>query len=372
MKLSSSKSKQVLEVNVDAVAALIAGAQKENGEIPWADGDKTDPWDHVEAAMGLTTGGYFSEARRAFSWLKENQLEDGSWYAAYRNGEPHDMTHDSNMSSYIAVGLFHYFLITGDRVFLKQMWETINAGIEFALSLQASEGEIHWAKSPEGIADPMALLTGSSSVYMSLKCALAISGLLGFKKPAWKEALYKLGNVIRYKPHLFNIAKFRFSMDWFYPVLSGALTGDQAQRRINKYWKKFIVKDQGVLCVSDQPWITMAETSELCLTLSAMGNHELAAIVFSWIQNRTFEDGTYWCGYTYPDIVIWPEEKITWTNAVVLMAADALYELTPASKLFNHRFWESSDFSKYVKLDETEKPVFKQPGHMQTENAHRT
>jgi hypothetical protein len=37
-------------------------------------------------------------------------------------------------------------------------------------------------------------------------------------------------------------------------------------------------------------------------------------------------------------MVLWPEEKITWTNAVVLMAADALYDLTPAGRLFSHQF----------------------------------
>jgi hypothetical protein len=35
----------------------------------------------------------------------------------------------------------------------------------------------------------------------------------------------------------------------------------------------------------------------------------------------------------------WPAEKTTWTNAVVLMAADALYELTPAGRLFSHAYW---------------------------------
>lgn len=351
MKLNLSKITQELVVDIDAVAELIVKTQRENGEIPWADGDKTDPWDHVEAAMGLTIGGYYEESRKAFVWLKENQLEDGSWYAAYRNGKPEDLTRDANMSSYIAVGLLHYYLITHDKTFLLDMWPTVKAGMEFALGLQAPEGEIHWAKSPEGVVDPIALLTGSSSVYMSLKCALVISGLLGLNMVAWKKALVKLANAIQNKPHVFNMTKARFSMDWFYPVLSGALTGDAAQRRIEKYWKKFIVKDHGVLCVSDQPWVTMAETSELCLALSAMGNDNLAGIVFNWIQNRTFDDNTFWCGYTHPNIIVWPEEKMTWTNAVVLMAADAIYELTPAGKLFNHEFWESSEFSNFIRID---------------------
>jgi hypothetical protein len=40
-------------------------------------------------------------------------------------------------------------------------------------------------------------------------------------------------------------------------------------------------------------------------------------------------------------MTVWPEEKITWTNAVVLLAADALFDLTPAGRIFNHRFWRS-------------------------------
>ena len=97
-------------------------------------------------------------------------------------------------------------------------------------------------------------------------------------------------------------------------------------------------------CVSDEPWVTLAETSELALALAAIDNLDLAAIVFNWISDRKFEDGTYWCGYTVPDIIVWPEEKITWSNAVVLMAADALYQLSPASHLFSHRFWKSIPF----------------------------
>jgi len=338
---SSTGIKQNIDFEIDAASTLIVETQKADGEIPWSTGEKTDPWDHVEAAMGLNIGGFFSESRKAFLWMADKQLPDGSWYASYFDGEPEDLTHDTNMSAYIAVGLFHYYLITGDLHFIKQMWHTMKAAVEFSISLQTPGGEIHWAKSPEGVVEPMALLTGSSSIYMSLKCALAISNLLGYDMPDWQKAMILLGHAIRHKPHRFNIAKSRFSMDWFYPILSGAITGPEAKRRIRKYWKKYVVNGEGVRCVSDEPWVTLAETSELSLALSAMGDFNLSEIVFKWICEKRFEDGSYWCGHTCPDMVIWPEDKITWTNAVVLMAADALYQLTPAGNLFSHQFWET-------------------------------
>ena len=339
MNFPGFKYKQNLSVDIEALVHLIAAHQRPDGEIPWCAGQKTDPWDHVEAAMGLAIGGRFGAARKAFRWLAANQLADGSWYAAYREGRPQDKTRDSNLSAYIAVGLYHFYRVTGDDDFMAAMWPTMDRAIDFAVGLQAKEGPIYWALDPAGRIDRMALLTGSSSVYMSLKCALALAAVQGNSRPAWEAARDRLGHALRHKRPLFNMTKSRFSMDWFYPILAGALTGDDARRRIDKYWKKFVVEGQGVRCVFDEPWVTIAETCELVLALSAMGHTDLAGIVFGWISDKRFEDGTFWCGYTFPDMVVWPEDKITWTNAVVLMALDALFQLTPAHDLFSHDHW---------------------------------
>ena len=347
-KLFSSNQITTASVDVEQVASLIARTQQPSGEIPWVGGQKSDPWDHVESAMGLCVGGYLNEVRRAFKWLANMQLEDGSWFTAYLQGVGVDKTRDANLSSYIAVGLFHYYLITEDTAFLNKMWPSLFRAINFALNLQTPNGEIYWAISPEGNVDRMALLTGSSSIYMSIKCALAISKLLGFCMPAWQIALNKLGDAIKNKPYLFNMTKSRYSMDWFYPILAGVVSGQDAQRRIDKSWKKFVVEDQGVRCVSDKPWVTIAETAELSLSLAAMGNFELAKIVFNWICDRKYEDGSYWCGFTCPEMIIWPQDKITWTNAAALIAADAIYHLTAASVLFSHQFWATSQLSPFV------------------------
>lgn len=339
MELPLSRTITSPLVDVDAIASFIAGLQKPNGEIPWSDGGKTDPWDHVESAMGLSVAGYFEEAERAYQWMAEMQLQDGSWLSVTRNGVPEDRTKDSNVSSYIAVGLYHHYLITRKASFLRRFWPALKAGLDYAVALQSPTGEIAWARNGEGVVDPMALLTGSSSVYMSLKCGIAIAALLGRSRGRWQSALRRLGEAIRHRPSLFNMMKARYSMDWYYPVLCGAVHGAEARSRIDRSWEKFVVPDWGVRCVSDQPWVTTAEASELVLALAAMGDRERAGIVFNWVCDKRYDDGSYWMGVTFPDGVIWPEEKTSWTAAAVLLAYDALNDLTPACRLFNHQFW---------------------------------
>jgi hypothetical protein len=339
MNVSICKQRPKPTVDVDAVCRLIAATQFPSGEIPWSTGDKTDPWDHVEAAMGLAVGGYLAQARQAFYWMRSLQLADGSWFASYRKSVPEDRTRQTNLSAYIAVGVFHHWLITGDHHFLASMWGTVRRAIDFTVGHQRTNGEISWAISPQGKVDPMALLTGSSSIYMSLKCAVAIAAEMGMTATRWADACRRLGDAIRNRPHLFNMTKSRFSMDWFYPVLCGAVSGKAATRRIERQWKKFVVEGLGVRCVSDQPWVTIAESAELVIALAALGDMGKARIVFNWLLDHMFDDGSFWCGFTIPDMTLWPEEKITWTNAVVLLATDALFDLTPGGRLFSHAWW---------------------------------
>jgi hypothetical protein len=337
--MTSDRIKAPVERRLDPllVGGMIAAAQRPDGDIPCHGDGKTDPWDHVEAAMGLSVSGHRRQAERAYEWLAQRQLRDGSWYAAYSRGVPLDRTRDANLTAYIATGVYHHYLVSGDAAFLRHHWHPISKAIDFCCSLQAPSGAVYWAVSPQGRVDRMALLTGSSSIYMSLKCALATARILGYRRTAWQQACQKLAAAIAHCPHCFNMTKARFAMDWYYPVLAGVLRGAEAHRRIERHWRKFVVEEQGVRCVADRPWVTVAETCELTLALSAMGDHGLARLVFGWIDDKHDEDGAYWCGHTVPDGVIWPQERTTWTNAAVLLALDHLYHLTPAGSLFSHR-----------------------------------
>jgi len=331
---------------LDLLARFILSVQNEDGEIPWSVGGKTDPWDLVESAMGLAISGYVDEARRAYEWLARHQLKDGSWYSSIRNGVVEDSTKESHFSAYPAVGVLHYYLITRDLSFLKRLWPTVKKGIEFALAMQAPTGEIAWARNKQGDIDHMSLLTGCSSIYLSLKCALVISALLRRFRHDWYHAWKKLEYAIVHLPHRFNMIKSRFSMDWYYPVLCGAMRGEEAKHRIDRGWEKFAVPGWGIRCVSDRPWVTMAETAELALTLISLEMREEGKMVLEWIKDKRYDDGAYWMGVTFPDMVIWPEEKTTWTAAAVILAYDALYEISPAGHLFHHAFWQQLEENK--------------------------
>ncbi len=317
---------------------FILQTQRKNGEIPWFDGGHSDPWDHVEAAMGLSIAGEHEAARRAYRWLVNNQLDDGSWWAGYR-GEIIDngLRRETNFVAYVATGAWHYFLVTGDADFLRELWPTIDRAISFVLSLQSEHGEIQWAVNPDGSIKDDALVTGCSSIYKSLECANNIAVTLREARPHWVASREKLGEALRHKPERFDRtweSKARYSMDWFYPVLSGALPEAESRARLAARWSEFVENGMGVRCVSDEPWVTVAESCELVMALLAAGDHARAVEVYSWLHQWRNGDGSYWTGYQMVEDLLWPDERPTWTAGAILLAADALTEHTGASGLF--------------------------------------
>lgn len=310
----------------------IADTQESSGAIPWSAGGHTDPWDHIEGAMALTTAGLIEPARAAFEWSRTHQRADGTWPIQLRNGVVEDANSDSNFCAYIATGVWHHALITKDRRFARSMWPTVYSAIEFVLELQLSGGEIVWAASPSGRMEE-ALLTGCASIFHSIRCALALANYLDEPQPEWEVALGRLGHAIAAHPDSFT-EKPHHSMDWYYPILGGALRGDAADARIADRWSNFVVDGLGIRCVDDRPWVTGAETCELVLSLDAIGQREQALQQFSAMQHLRELDGSYWTGLVFLDGKRWPVERTTWTGAAMLLAADALSRTTPGNGIF--------------------------------------
>ena len=328
---------KLIELGLDVTATYILSCQQSSGAILWNPGEKLDPWDHVEAAMGLTVAGHFDAAKRAFDWLAAHQSSDGSWPNSFYGGPTAVLLKETNFIAYCATGLWHFYSVTSDHEFLNNHFAMIERAIDYVLHHQQSEGDIAWAVNHNNEAEPDALLTACSSIARSIECALKCAETLNKPKPEWAVAHRNLANAIKHKPERFDRtweSKARFAMDWYYPILAGLYSPIEAKARIEQRWGEFVEAKLGCRCVSDEPWVTMAETAELCMALITSGLPDEAKALFETLFQWREDDGGFVTGYVFRDDAIWPETKTTWTAGAVLLAADAIFELTPANKLF--------------------------------------
>jgi hypothetical protein len=318
---------------VRATTTWIAAQQDGDGSLPWFRGGQLDPWDSVEAAMALDIGGEHARAAAAYRWLAARQRPDGSWAAEYRGGKETATAAESNHAGYLAVGTWHSWLVAGDEQIVAELWPAVCRGLDLVVAMQLAGGAVGWALRPDGTPDDTALLTGNASLFQALRCGVALATLCGEPQPDWELAVSDLGAALRSRPEAFA-DRSRYSMDWYYPVLGGALTGTDARERLAADWDRFVVPGLGARCVADRPWVTGAETCELALALAAAGQREAAIEQLAAMQHLRDDDGSYWTGLVYADDVRWPVERTTWTAAAVVLAADALAGTTPASELF--------------------------------------
>src|SRR5699024_6978812 len=172
-------------------------------------------------------------ARRASLWLDAMRRPDGGWSAKYRQGVPATPLREANHAAYPAGGIFHHLLTTGDEAFAEHMWPTVESGLEFVLALRGNHGEILWARSEDGNPGDQALHTVCSSVHPASRCGAALGAHLGRPRPAWNAAADRLATLINEREDLFT-DRSRCSMDWFYPVLGGAVRGEAARARLEK------------------------------------------------------------------------------------------------------------------------------------------
>ena len=319
---------------VGATVDTIAEVQLASGMVPWFPGGHADPWNHVEAAMALAVGGRRAAAERAYEWLRAEQRPDGAWHQYYVAGGVEEAKLDANVCAYVAAGVWHHHLLHGDGGFAATMWPVVEAAVDFVLGLQTARGEIRWARHADGTPWSFALLTGSSSIWHSLRCAIALAEHLGHERPDWELSAARLGHVIRTTPEAFA-PKDRWAMDWYYPVLAGVVPGEPGRERLRAGWDTFVLRGKGTRCVSDRPWVTTAETCESVLAHLAVGERDKAHDLFGWAQRLRSDAGGYWTGIVFPQLKHFPGgERSTYSAAAVVLAADALSRTTPASGLF--------------------------------------
>jgi hypothetical protein len=315
---------------IQCQADFIVDQQLRSGAIPWYRGGITDPWDHVECAIALDLSAHVSEASLAYKWMRSTQNPDGSWYFSYQDDKPQDLTRDTNFSSYIATGMWHHYITTRDLDFLRHMWPAVEKGMGFALSLQQPGGEILWGLSQNNEVWPGAILTASSSTWLSIERGTRIAKTLGLTKPDWDEACQRLAEAISEHPERFDRLgedKSGHAMTWYYPILVGLLRGKQAEERISRGWRDFVIDGWGCRCFADRQSVCVAETFELVLALAKMGAKDKARMVRDWVLQFRDSDGVFYREAYWPQRELRPSErepqvpeKNTWTSAAAILA----------------------------------------------------
>ncbi|MEO5678426.1 MAG: prenyltransferase, partial [Acidimicrobiales bacterium] len=293
------------------------------------------------AAMALTVAGFIDEAVAAYRWLAGTQHGDGSWCTYYRPTAPggiEDGRRDTNVCAYVATGVLHLLRATADTDVAAELWPVVERATAFVLGQQRADGAVTWAVQPDGAVDaagPLgrtALLTGSASTYHSLRCAVALGEHLGTERPDWELAAGRLATAVAFREDEVFEPKRPWAMDWYYPVLCGAVGGEAGRARLRRGRPRFVAESLGVRCIDDHPWYTGAETAECAVAHAVVGLGDEAASLLDWTARLRRPDGGYWTGLVEPHGKTFPhDERSTYTAAAILLADDCIHGHGPAS-----------------------------------------
>ena len=316
-------------------AEHIASLQLPTGMIPWFPDGHCDPWNHVETAMALDVAGLHANAERAYEWLVDIQLPNGSWWNYYLpDGSVEEAKLDTNVCAYIATGVWHHWLCTWDRGFVDHLWPTVQRSLDWVLSMRKPNGTVVWARNADDAPWDYALLTGSSSIAHALRCGANLAALINESRPDWLAAADAMSTMVALHPEAFE-PKHRWAMDWYYPVLTGCLSGPGAKARLAEGWDVFAMEGHGIRCVSDEPWVTASETAEASIAHAVIGDVSTATDLLAWTRPHRRADGAYLTGIVYPSLETFPPgETSAYTGAAVILAADAITGASAASNVF--------------------------------------
>ena len=333
------KEKQILKKSFfENIVKFIKSIQLESGAIPSNDDGSHDPWDHIESIMGLNFANEYESSKLAFNWLIKNQNQDGSWFSKYMDDIPIEKNKPTHFAPYISVAALHFYKIFSDKEYLEYLWPSIESAINFSIKLQIQNGTIPWSVDKNQKIEKDFLLTGSSSILKSIECGIAISKIIKSTKNLedWSHSYELLSKAIKNPSGKFDLLKDRkrFSMDWYYPILSGCLNDNQKFFYVDKIFKDFYIKEMGIKCVIEEPWVTVAETCEFIICLMISGRDEDAKKLLKDVINISDINGVPYMGWQYKENIFWPLERPSWTSAALIIAADSVMGLSKGKDLF--------------------------------------
>ena len=248
--------------------------------------------------MALDVGGRRAEAERAYEWLIAHAAAGRRVARLLPADGIEDAKLDTNVCAYVAAGVWHHFLLTGDRGFLEAMWPVVERAIDFVLTLQTAAGRDHLG--PPRRRHAVVVRAAHRLVVDLPQPALRDRHrrALGEERPDWELPAANLAHVIAHEPDAFE-PKHRWAMDWYYPVLTRRRhrhAGRRSPQRAHEHrsswkasafaaWPTALGDCRGDLRVRRWPTSSSATTGRP-VDLLRRGHRRIAS-----------DDGCYWHGH---------------------------------------------------------------------------
>lgn len=300
--------------------------QSSDGSIYWDKKGRCDAWDHCECLIALAIFEEWEAFDKGIEWIMKNINDEGLIFAEFNFGKPTKKFFEAHHAAYVFLPLLQKYLIDGEKEYLKKLSKKLKQIYKGTSLFKDDDGYFYWAKNSNGYLDN-SLITASCSIELSRRAYERIFRVI-------EDGFYESNEFL--SDEMLNSSKFnrdgidrsRFSMDSYYPFMCGYVN----DKKINKFLDQFYVDGLGIKCVIEEPWVTLAESSEAVIALLKSGKRDLAQKIFIDLIQFKNKKGVFPTGYQYKLDLFWPEEQSTWTNAAVIMAADCLFDLTGKEK----------------------------------------
>jgi|TARA_B110000459_G_C16590401_1_gene485908 hypothetical protein len=297
-----------LRIKLEPAKDWIIFNQLEDGSIPWDEKGKCDPWDHCECLIALAIYKEWDAFDKGLAWFFNNINKDGLISPEFKNQESTQHHFESHHAPYVALPIMQARLMGRNEPKIDEFESKLENIFDNLKNFKDKDGYYFWAKDKNGYSDN-SLITATMSIFLSLKALNNESSIdLDLKK--WNEKFDRDG-----------VDRSRFSMDFYYPYLAG-IKKDKNEFKLNL--KNFYKEGLGVKCVEEEPWVTIAESSECIIAALVVGEEDTANKIFKNIMQFQDPKGVFPTGYQYDLKIFWPEEKSTWTNAALIIAAHAI------------------------------------------------
>ena len=321
-------NQQKVRENLLTTKNWILENQNKEGAILWDKKGKWDIWDHCECLIALAIYEEWEAFDKGIRYCMKLINEEGLVKSEFINNKVTKNFYEAHHAPYIFLPLLQKYYIDADKEYLesfKKEIQKINQGLQ---NFKGEDGFYFWALDKNGYADN-SLITSTCSIELSRRAFNGICSIIGDENLIDPAVVISKTQLVSKRFNRDGIDRSRFSMDSYYPLLCGC--GNEMQAK--EVLKKFYVEGLGVKCVIEEPWVTLAESSEFIIALFKVGMKSEALKIFSEIMQFKNNDGYFPTGYQYELDIFWPEENSTWTNAAIIMAADCLYDISGKQKV---------------------------------------